>query len=138
MTSQVTPYDVNAVGAAKPVLIGESSGSGAIIESISIISLRPTGSGDGTFGLIFAGIPLEVRFYTQRFGDSKLWFEGVFIAGDTNRVTCPDTIFPNYYPILPNPQRAWRLAPNEKFYAGLSIAVPAPGVNIFIRGGQYA
>jgi hypothetical protein len=140
LTNQVTPYDVNVTGAAKPILLGTASPSGALIESFSTASLIPfnTSSPDGAYGLSPGGVTAELRFYTVRFGDERYWFEGPRILQNVFRIEIPDNVFPNYYPILPSPQRAWRLGPYERMYVGLSAPIAYPGLNVFMRGGQYS
>lgn len=145
LSTQVVPFDPNATGAQAPVFLGQASESGCIIESVNIISMirnapsqvgnsnaSPTSGGE--FGLGTEPNTVALNFYTKRFGDEKLWLEAsVFIPH--NQV---QFIVRTGYPILPDPQKSWRLGPYEEMYLGLTKAVAAPGINVFARGGQYS
>ena len=89
--------------------------------------------GAGAYGLGDGTDPVILNFYTKRFGDETLWYEGSFALSQNFY-----TLTRAGYPILPSPQSGWRLAPYEEMYVALSKAVASPGLMVFARGGQYS
>ena len=88
----------------------------------------------GQFGVGNTADTVKILFYTKRFGDETFWHEGAWgLSYDRD-----NTVFRTSYPILPSPQSGWRLAPYEEMYVALSMAVAAPGLMVFARGGQYS
>ena len=148
LTTQVTGYDIANTGNVSPVTILDASESGAIIFSIHALSLiipTPISGGggspppppvypDGIVGLGTALNPVGLLFFSQKFGDEKWWFVEEITLNPTARqsVYVPDR------PILPAPQKAWHLAPFERIGCSLSRAIAAPGLNVFLTGGQYS
>ncbi len=146
LSTEVCSPNVSATPAIAPVFLGQASESGCMIEAFNIISLvrnpvGTTGSGGsgsagagGLYGLGNGSDPVVINFYTKRFGDETLWFEGSYPLN----YHIVNTLFRTLYPILPDPQTGWRLAPYEEMYVALSKAVAAPGLMVFARGGQYS
>jgi hypothetical protein len=147
LTTQATGYSPSADPLlVPPVLLGVASDSGALLEHVSIVSTYiPPGAGggsaggggvadpaDGPLGLRTLGDEQSLRFYTRRFGDSDLLFE---IEVNLSHSARWQVIRWGGFPILPDPQAAWRLAPGEELYVGLRV--PAPGLIVTVRGGQY-
>lgn len=143
LSTEVCSPNVLATPAIVPVFLGQASESGCIVEAFNVTSLirNPVstgyGGGGGTagqYGLGDGSDPVLVNFYTKRFGDETLWYEGSYALPYQNTNTA---IRPGY-PILPSPQVGWRLAPYEEVYLSLSKAVVAPGLMAFARGGHYS
>lgn len=153
LSTQVTDLSPEA-GEIEPVFLFKASESGAIIdllESMSIIIPGTGGGGTGgggssgtasgfSPGPVGLGDPNQpgsvvvLRFYTVKDGDPSFWLEYEYPLDQNSRRSfqVPQR------PILPAGQNAWRLAPFEEVYVGLSRAIPAPGINVFLRGGQYS
>lgn len=146
LSTEVCSPNVLATPTISPVFLGQASESGCMIEAFNITSLirnsvETSGSGSGgsvgtggPFGLGDGTNPVLLHFYTKRFGDETFWYEASFSLN----FSTPQTAFRTGYPILPNPQTGWRLAPFEEMYLALSRAVSAPGLMAFARGGQYS
>ena len=146
LSTEVCSPNVPATPAIAPVFLGQASESGCMIEAFNITSLirNPVGTpgsggggiagAGGQYGLGDAANPVVLHFYTKRFGDETFWYEASFPMNPNNW----QTAFRTGYPILPNPQSGWRLAPYEEMYLALSRAVAAPGLMAFARGGQYS
>jgi hypothetical protein len=131
-----------------PVLIGRASESGALLEHISTNSAYTApaagsgGSGggggtaaDGPFGTGTVGDPLALRFYSRRKGTTELVS---ILELALNPATRFNAFRWSFFPLIPDPQVGLRLGAGEELYVALSKAVPAPGINISIRGGHYS
>ena len=148
LSTQVAPRNLKDPGVASPVLIGVASKSGAVIESFTATSLgsapgisNPYGSGGGTisvpapFGT--ASSPVVVRIYTRREPDDEIYFIHRFDLFAETRL--PGLAYGKFgYPILPQPELAWRLEPGQEVYVALSQPMPAPGLNLVLFGGHYS
>ena len=151
LTNQATALDPQTTGTpplVPPVYLGTASDSGALLEHVAVMSVKwDPGSGggvsgggggggswnpaDGPVGLRASADPQRLRFYTRKQGGELL----MAIEFSLN----PDNPFQSLpwggMPILPQGQAAWRLEPGEELYVGLRY--PAPGINLFVRGGHY-
>lgn len=151
LSTQVAPRDLKAPGTASPLLIGVASKSGAVIESFTAVSLGSvpgigignpySGGGAGTtstpapFGTAIS--PVQVRFYTRREPDDEIYFIHRFDL--FAEAKAPGLAYGRFgYPILPQPELAWRLEPGQEVYVALSQPMPAPGLNFFLFGGHYS
>lgn len=146
LTTQVTPRDLIDPGVASPLLVGVASRSGAILETLYTTGVgRETisgggGSGGGSSTSIDWGVgnlsdPTYLNLYTRREPDERIyWVNRIPLPTIENRASLSRFGFP----ILPQPEVAWRLEPMQEIYIGLSRAVPNPGVNVFILGGHYS
>jgi hypothetical protein len=150
LTTQVVGFNPGADPAlVPPVLLGSAGDNGAILEQLTAMSIYDpataggggAGSGggggvgaDGPNGLGTAVGQCALRFYSRRFGTTELQF---ILETPLNHETRFHTFrwFP--FPILPDPQVALRLAPDEELYVGVKRAVPAPGIIVSVRGGYY-
>lgn len=112
-----------------PVLLGRASEAGALIECMILTPLYEA-SDDG-FPSDF-----QVHFYSKRFGDDRYWFVGPVTMNGNTRFVAGGEVGLN--PLLPAPQRGWRLSPYEELYVALSRTVPLPGINVFAFGGHYS
>lgn len=142
LSTEVCSPNVSATPAIAPVFLGQASESGCMIEAFNVTSLirNPVSGGygggaggAGAYGLGDGTDPVILNFYTKRFGDETLWYEGSFALSQNFY-----TLTRAGYPILPSPQSGWRLAPYEEMYVALSKAVASPGLMVFARGGQYS
>jgi hypothetical protein len=149
LTTQVVGYNPSADPAlVPPVLLGVAGDNGAILEHLTIQSIYvppaagggggSTGGGgtnaDGPVGLGLATSECSLRFFSRRFGTNELQFiieTGLFFDQRLH------TFRWGFFPILPDPQVALRLAPDEELYVGVKRAVPAPGIIVSVRGGYY-
>jgi hypothetical protein len=156
LTTQVTGYNPGADPAlVPPVKLGNAGDNGAILEHVtmqSIYEVPTTGGGgtgggstggggtgggnpaDGDFGLGTTIAQCSLRFFSRRFGTNELQFVIEIGLFHDRRI---QTWRWGYFPILPDPQVALRLAPNEELYVSLKRAVPAPGLIVSLRGGYY-
>ena len=151
LTNQATALDPQTTGTppvVAPAFLGTASDSGALLEHVAIMSIKwdpATGGGggslggggggswnvaDGPVGLRTSSDPQRLRFYTRKQG-GELLMANEFALNHEN----PYQIFPWGLPILPGGQFAWRLEPAEELYVGLRY--PAPGINLWVRGGHY-
>ena len=152
LTTQVSPRNLRAPGAASPVLLGAASRSGAILESIFVASIEatsPTGGGGygggglsstADWGFGTSADPLILNIYTRREPDEDLSF---FIAYDL--FSAAQSGGGSYYArarftidILPQPEVAWRLEPSQEVYVALNKPMREPGLNVFVFGGHYS
>lgn len=134
---------VSASPSRLPVLLGTGGDNGAILDSYHIASVYepPSGGGGssggggtaniGPVGTGLAGNPVTIRFFSRIFGTDEL----VYIAELPLDPNARWTVSGWGYPILPQPQVAFRLAPQEELFVGLNRAVP--GVWVGFRGGYY-
>ena len=146
LDTQVAPFNLKDPGVASPLLIGVASKSGAIIESYWVGSLanRSPGSGGyggspGTldYGYGTAADPTLIHIYTRREPDDFIYYLfsiNLFTASSGTRYASGRMGFP----ILPQPELAWRLEPSQEIYVALSRPVAAPGLNMLIHGMHYS
>jgi len=151
LTTQATGYNPTAdPSLVPPVLLGVAGDNGAILEHVSMTSIYTDTSGgggggggsggggglpvDGTLGLRTPGDENSLRFYSRRFGTNELQFIIQVFLLSTSRIQVWRW---GFFPILPDPQVALRLAPNEELYVGLTHPAPAPGLIVSVRGGYY-
>jgi hypothetical protein len=144
LKDQVAPLDLRNPGTASPLLIGVASKSGAIIENWWSASLGKTTTGGGygggsttDWGVGTAADPTYVHIYTRREPDDAIYYivsqalnspvyDGRYAGGRLG------------FPILPNPEIAWRLEPGQEIYVALSRPVPAGGINFMLHGMHYS
>lgn len=158
LDTQVAPRSLRDPGVASPLLIGTASKSGAIIESFWVTGINPTttgggggGSGGGGttptitgWGFGTAADPLLIHIYTRRQPDEIVYFlSSINVLGSALAVIAAGAAGQfgggRYgFPILPNPEVAWRLEPGQEVFVALSKPIPAPGLNFFMFGGHYS
>lgn len=148
LETQVAPRNLKAPGVASPLLIGVASKSGAIIESYWAGSLASRvvsgggGYGGGStstldYGYGTADDPTEIHIYTRREPDDAVYWlfsVNLFTASFGSRYANGRMGFP----ILPQPEIAWRLEPAQEIYVALSKPIAAPGINMLIHGMHYS
>jgi hypothetical protein len=149
LEKQVAPRNLKDPGTASPLLIGVASKSGAIIESYWVGSLaeRTTSGGGGygggganssvDYGYGTEADPTYIHIYTRREPDDAVYFLfsiNLFAASFGTRYATGRMGFP----ILPQPEQAWRLEPGQEIYVALSKPVAAPGMNMIILGMHYS
>jgi hypothetical protein len=148
LEKQVAPRNLKDPGVASPLLIGVASKSGAIIESYWIASLaeRTANSGGGynegpnsnvDYGFGTETDPVYMNVYTRREPDDAIYFVvglNLFSASGGGRYNIGRLGFP----ILPQPETAWRLEPGQEIYVALSRPIAAPGLNAMILGMHYS
>lgn len=144
LSTQVAPRNLKDPGVASPLLIGVASKSGAVIESYwvgSLASRSASGGYGGTsavdYGYGTAADPAEIRIYTRREPDDAVYYLfsiNLFTTSAGGRYATGRMGFP----ILPQPEFAWRLEPGQEIYVALSRPIAAPGINMLIHGMHYS
>lgn len=148
LTTQVAPPDLlNPATTPQPVLIATASKSGAILESMLVVSVAPVLAGGGyggggttlDWGLGTAADPVFLYFYTRREQDPNVYFLARLNLFQLSAADRGQSFTARFgFLILPKDETAWRLEPSQEVYVALSKPVRAPGVNVFLHGMHYS